>query len=86
MDGSFLWVESFMPKKTSIEQSTETQIAVMVESVGTIKRDVSEIKEKLESHYVTKEEFDPIKKVVYGMVSLILVAVIGALLALVIIR
>lgn len=75
-----------MPKKTSIEQSTETQIAVMVESVGTIKRDVSEIKEKLESHYVTKEEFDPIKKVVYGMVSLILVAVIGALLALVIIR
>lgn len=75
-----------MPKKTIIEQSTETQIAVMIESVGTIKRDVSEIKEKLESHYVTKEEFDPIKKVVYGMVSLILVAVIGALLALVIIR
>lgn len=75
-----------MPKKTIAEQSTETQIAVMVESVGTIKRDVSEIKEKLESHYVTKEEFDPIKKVVYGMVSLVLVAVIGALLALVIIR
>jgi len=75
-----------MPRKTIAEQSSETQIAVMVESIGTIKRDVSEIKEKLESHYVTKEEFDPIKKVVYGMVSLILVAVIGALLALVIIK
>ena len=75
-----------MPKKTTVDQSLETQIAVMAESVSTIKQDVTEIKTKLESHYVTKEEFDPIKKIVYGVVSLILVSVVGALLALVVIK
>lgn len=34
--------------------------------------------------YVTKDEFNPIKKVVYGAVSIILTAVFGALIYLVI--
>ena len=40
--------------------------------------------QKVSSNYVSKEEFEPIKKIVYGLVGLILVAVVGALMALVV--
>lgn len=53
-------------------------------SIKYIQRDIAEIKEKLADKYVTKDEFDPVKRLVYGLVGLILVAVIGALLAFVI--
>lgn len=49
-----------------------------------IRRDVAEIKKKLESNYVTQDQFKPVKAIVYGLVSLILTAVIVALLALVV--
>jgi ABC-type phosphate transport system permease subunit len=44
------------------------------------------IKENLERDYVTQDQFEPIKKVVYGLVSIILVSVVMALIALVVIK
>lgn len=66
------------------KQSMETQIAVIATKVETIEQTVSNIEQKMEGHYVTKEEFDPIKKITYGVVSIILTTVIVGLLALVI--
>ena len=68
------------------DQSVEVQIAVIGEKVENIESKVINIEQKLEGHYVTKEEFDPVKKIVYGLVSIVLVAVIGAILALVIVK
>lgn len=65
------------------EQSIITQLAVMSETLVYLKLNVSDIKDKLESNYVSKEEFAPIAKIVYGLVSVILLAVVGALVALV---
>lgn len=45
--------------------------------------EVKDIKEQLTGGYVRKEEFEPIKRLVYGMVSLILIGFVGALLTLV---
>ena len=45
-------------------------------------RDMQGLKEQLNSGYVRKEEFEPIKRLVYGMVGLILTGVLGTLLAL----
>lgn len=53
-------------------------------SIGYIQRDISQINQKLDHNYVTKEEFAPVKTLVYGMVGLILTAVVGALITLVI--
>jgi len=61
----------------------ETKIAVMANNIENIKEDVKEIKTKLQNNYVTKAEFEPIKKVVYGMVGTMLVGVLGALLVVV---
>lgn len=66
------------------EQTDETKLAVMQNDVTYIKEKLNAIDEKVSTHYVSKEEFEPIKKIVYGLVSLILIAVVGALLALVV--
>jgi phage/plasmid primase-like uncharacterized protein len=70
--------------KTASE--TASAVALIGLDIGYIKRDVVEIKEKLEKNYVTKDEFAPIKSIVYGMVSVILLTVLGAIVALVIVR
>lgn len=64
--------------------STETQIAVIATTVKNIEKDVDEIKTKLDENYITKSEFEPVKRVVYGLVALILSAVVIAVVALVI--
>jgi len=57
---------------------------IVMTKLDYIQRDLVEIKMKLEKDYVTKDEFDPIKKVVYGLVSIMLAALIGSVLSLVI--
>lgn len=65
-------------------QSDETKLAVMQTDITYIKEKLNAVDTKVSSHYVTKEEFEPIKRIVYGVVSLILTAVIGAVVALVV--
>lgn len=59
---------------------------VIANDIKHMSDDVAEIKSTLRGSYVTKDEFEPIKKIVYGLVTLILVAVVGGLMGLVIIR
>lgn len=74
----------YMGKQKEQEQRDETKLAVIANDIGYIKKDMSDIKETLTKSYVSREEFEPIKRLVYGLVSLILVAVVVALLALII--
>ena len=62
----------------------EVKLAVIQNDLTYIKEKMNAIDTKVSNNYVSKEEFEPIKKIVYGVVSLILVAVVGALVALVI--
>lgn len=71
-----------MPKKAN----DKVELAVIANDISRIKTDITEIKERLDEKYVTKDEFEPVKKLVYGIVGLILTAVIGALLGLVILK
>ena len=57
-----------------------TQLDNLVDDVRELKKGLGDMKSK----FVTKEEFEPIKRLVYGAVGLILVAVVGALIALVV--
>ena len=59
-------------------------LAVILNKVARIEADVQGINSKLDADYVTQDQFEPVKKIVYGLVSLILVAVVGALIALII--
>jgi hypothetical protein len=65
------------------DKRTEIELAVLANDMGYVKAKLDSIDTKVSSHYVSKEEFEPIKKIVYGLVSLILVAVVGAVVSLV---
>jgi hypothetical protein len=66
------------------DTSDETKLALLQNDITYIKEKLNAVDSKVSSSYVSKEEFDPIKKIVYGMVSLILIAVVGAVVALVV--
>ena len=75
-----------MPKKDKNQNQTETELAVIGENIKDIREDVNEIKHRLEGSYVTRDEFEPYKRIIQGLVALTITTVFGALLALVINR
>jgi hypothetical protein len=54
-------------------------------SISALQKEVADLKTQLSDKYVTRDEFKPVKNLVYGCVTLILVAVVGALIKLVVI-
>ena len=49
-----------------------------------IKDDLKEIKLRLDNKFVSLEIFEPVRRLVYGQVALILIAVVGGLLTMII--
>lgn len=49
--------------------------------VTQIQKDIAEIKLLITNNYVRREEFLPVQKIVYGLVSVILLGVIGSIMA-----
>lgn len=64
----------------------DINLDVIANEMKHISGDVAEIKSTLKGSYVSKDEFEPIKRLVYGLVSLILTAITVAVLGLVILR
>lgn len=67
-----------------VQKATETAEKVLLfsQTIEYIQKDIAEIKAKLDNKYVTKEEFTIVKSITYGLVSLILIAVVGGLMTL----
>lgn len=61
-----------------------TRIPLLCKSIIDTNTRLENIETKLDAKYVTNEAFSPVKNLVYGLVTLILTAVIGAILVLVI--
>lgn len=61
------------------------RIPLICKSIVDTNERLKEIADKLDNAYVTKEAFNPVKSIVYGLVGLILVSVVGALLYMVVI-
>ena len=62
-----------------------TQNSTVKESVGIIRNDmrymasdIAEIKKALQENYVTKDQFAPVKRIVYGALSFILAVFVTA--------
>jgi hypothetical protein len=64
--------------------TTKEVYRLVEETRKELKSDIGKIDDKISREYVTHDEFEPIKRLVYGVVGLILVAVVGALVAMVI--
>jgi hypothetical protein len=73
-----------MNKNSDQSLANATQLATLTANVTTMSRDINDIKEDikdLKGQYVTTDQFFPIRNLVYGFVTLILIAVIGAIIS-----
>lgn len=73
-----------MAPKSNQQKRDDLEIALMAQDIKYIKEDVHDMKASMSSGFVSKDEFLPIRNIVYGFVSLALIAVIGALMSLVV--
>jgi ABC-type phosphate transport system permease subunit len=76
--------ESRIKQMESDGKETLVQLAILGNDVSYIKTAVDKIEHLIVDKYVTKDEFQPIKRIVYGVTGLILTSVIVALIALVV--
>jgi len=72
--------------QTQLSKEDAVSFALMAQNIQNIQSDVKNINDALKDDFVKKEEFTPVKNLVYGFVVLIVIAVIGAILALVIVH
>lgn len=64
-------------------ENDSNNIKVIANDISYIKRDVADIKDKLENNYVSKDEFTPVRNIVYGLVGILGIATVGAILKLI---
>lgn len=65
-------------------KQSNSKLDVIANDISYLKDDVREIKTQITSNYVTKDQFEPVRRLVYGTVGIILTAVIVAVVALVV--
>lgn len=68
------------------DNALDALVAKLDERSEATQRDIAEIKTALFSKFVTLEQFMPVRNIVYGIVSMVLVGVLSALLVLVVVR
>ena len=73
-------------KREELKELIQEEQKTLLLEFAYVKRDLEKLFEIVDSRFVTKEQFMPVQKIVYGLVALILVAVFGALVGLVIIK
>lgn len=82
--------ESFAAIHTHLDRLDKaTNNDLIIYKLDEMKRDISDLKREMKeknNELVTKAEFAPVRNIVYGMVSLILIGVLSAIVALVVIR
>lgn len=71
-------------RKEEVNLATAVRVAELGRDMSYVREKLDTIDDKVSKNYVTKEEFDPIKRLVYGTVALVLTVVGLALLALIV--
>ena len=71
-------------KEPPYREGENLKIALIQQDVVYIKENIRAIKDELVGKYVTTDQFEPIKKIVYGLVTAVLLAVISAIMAIVV--
>lgn len=63
---------------------TPDPMTQLVGDMRSLRNAVEDINEKLDTHYVTQDQFAPVKQLVYGMVVVVLLGFMGGLVSLII--
>lgn len=60
--------------------------ALLSQKLDFITSELAEIKVRVSNHFVSKEEFEPYKRLIQGLVAIVMTSVFGALLTLILIK
>lgn len=71
--------------KQNMDQENSITLALLKKDIEYIRKSVDHIESTIKLDYVTRSEFEPTKRIVYGLIGLILTAVVGGLMGLIII-
>lgn len=71
---------------SSLTGQDAINIALMAQNIVNLQKQTQDIQNILRSDFVRRDEFTPVKNLVYGFVVLIVVAVVGAVIALVVVH
>ena len=72
--------------KITVDAPVLVKLTAMEKDIEFIKCKLEELEKKIDNQYITRMEFEPIKKIVYGMVALVLTAVFMAIIGLVVLK
>ena len=71
-------------KNNKIDSNTELLIRID-ERTGRLQAELKQLGDKISTYYVRKEEFEPIKRLIFGLVAVVLMAIVAAVLRIVIV-
>ena len=81
--------EKILEKIWVISQDNQKELNEISGHVAVLNQEMGDVREEIKGfkmYYVKKEEFSPVQKIVYSVVSAILLAVLGTLISLVVKR
>ena len=83
-----LFTAQFVPVKTfeAFSKQNHDEHSSIDTEVGLLDQRIRKLDEKIEKHYIEVSDYPLVRKLVYGAVGLILVAVLGAVIGLVVIN
>jgi len=73
-------------KVSNIERSQDDMKTNFEKDLGELKTSIRDLISKIDGNYVTRTEFLPVRAIVYGLISLIVLAVVGAIISLVVLQ
>lgn len=74
--------ESIHDHLDRLDRATNNDLVVY--KIDQLKIQFEVLDKKIDNNFVTKTEFDPVKRLVYGVVAVMLTSVVGAILAMVV--
>lgn len=67
------------PNDMADRQSADAKLAIIQNDLKYVREDVAEIKRTLQENYVTKDQFQPVKRIAYGIVTLVGAVLVSAM-------
>lgn len=64
----------------------DERTTLLISKFGEMKDEVHDLRRTMNKQFVSQDEFTPVKNVVYGLVTIIMVSVLGAIVSLIVLK
>lgn len=65
-----------------MKNNENLNLAILKNDVNYIKNEIVHINKKLDEKYVRREEFEPVKKIIYALIGILIISIVGGAIGL----